>query len=968
MHAVLAAGVLPFAWIVGRITLGRLAQLQRVTSVLERNLLIVGAGIAAMTPLLVGLALTGRFDADWIGGFGWLCTAGWGYRAHTLHTISIAIDPPRRITRGEVIVIAVAAVAALVGYWGREPTLGFGRDQQVYAEYAISLARFGTAAPRFDAKDIADEELIRTVTTTTGFFLLPGMLPMHAGRGSIVESYLPIGWTVWLAFAYVVGGINLLYGANAIVMGASVLLVFAVARRLTDEHIALGASILFASTPLSVWIARISLSEPLALFLLLLLPLASFSATKRSRSGVQVLVLLGACCVRVDAIVAVPALMLSLLAEAGGPETHGSWQASRRAILTLALTSLVVCVAYAWLFPRYFSDLSRFVRPVLTAVVAISTVACVPRVLLGRAMRIVRTDGAAMLLILALVGLFAYAAIWRPSIQPFSLIPFAGGLTGTRDFREEAVRNFAAYTGWPLLIAAVGGACIALRRAIAPAASRALRVLVVLSLTFALLYLWAPHVSPDQPWGARRFVPVILPAVALFASILVYAGIRRLRGWTRSMGALLLAAASLPAWPAQYMGLRHIDNRQSIGEIDAIASAVPSSLVVLDERLQNVAAALFVAYHRQVAVLPLDTGFGRRIAYRWIRSKEDLGHVPWLLEAANSTRSGARVFEAGRWTVQRVTVKREDRAPANQTQTEALPIVLWRFDGLDVDATERMFGGNRTWGVPEHGFYTTDLTTFGAFRYTDGGAMLEIPTHSLLNADALKVDLFTNAPGGERRWLRLLVDGQRIWDGQLNSGLATVIASLPPRLTSGREAALLEIWSATTRRAVTGLDPRSLLGVGLVGIRPVRIDELGMLGPSMEGFASSIQASAASESPSVSPGRDVSVELTITNDGAARWPTIRDTGQVRGAVQIGLRWYRADQPTTIVGDNRWAMAVSLLPGDRIRMTVPLDPIGLDGKPLPQGKYDVRIGMVREGYAWFSDSGDRAIRIPVDVTH
>ena len=107
--------------------------------------------------------------------------------------------------------------------------------------------------------------------------------------------------------------------------------------------------------------------------------------------------------------------------------------------------------------------------------------------------------------------------------------------------------------------------------------------------------------------------------------------------------------------------------------------------------------------------------------------------------------------------------------------------------------------------------------------------------------------------------------------------------------------------------------------------------------------------------------------LDVRNIGNEYWPTVRELGGPAGAVQIALRWYRRDKPAAFVGDNRWPMSVSLLPGDRTRVRVPLVPIGLDGRPLPPGQYEVNVAMVRETVALFSDNGDAVLSIPVVVT-
>jgi hypothetical protein len=57
------------------------------------------------------------------------------------------------------------------------------------------------------------------------------------------------------------------------------------------------------------------------------------------------------------------------------------------------------------------------------------------------------------------------------------------------------------------------------------------------------------------------------------------------------------------------------------------------------------------------------------------------------------------------------------------------------------------------------------------------------------------------------------------------------------------------------------------------------------------------------------------------------------------------------------------MAISLLPGDTTRVRVPLSPVALNGERLPPGRYEIRIGLFREGFDWIAaDAG----RIPVVI--
>lgn len=953
MHSLPAAGIVPLVWVVGEALLavsGRRSR-QRPLAVAT---LTFGLGICALTPLLVLAATAGRFDVVTIGGAGWLMGLLW------LGTSRMRLPwrnrgGLRRADSYDMAAVAIAIAFAAFAFVHREATLGYGRDQQVYAEYAISLSRYGNAAPILRASDEADRALIDVVTQSRAMFFMPGILPEHPSASAPIRSYLPLGWPVWLAFAHAVGGMPLLYGANALVMGFASVLVFALARALAGPPIALGASIAFVSLPLSVWVARLSLSEPLSLCLLLMLPLGPVAIRRPRALAVLPLILFGACLVRVDAVVAAPALMIALLPEVDWKPGGGSWTPARNAISAIAVAVTAVCVMHAVLDPTYFADVARFVRPVLAVTWLLALVSWLPRRRLARALAVIHAHATWVVAVVAIVALFGYAALLRPSIEPYSLIPFGGGLTGTRDFREDSLQNLAAYAGWPLLLMSLAGACIALRTSMRPASSSLLRILVALSLGFALLYLWFPHVSPDHPWAARRFVPVILPAIPLFGAIALRAVLRRVRRNVLRAGAFLLALSAFPAWAVQRDALFRVRDVESVAGIDAIASRLPDGLVVADAGLANVATALFVAYHKPVVVLHLDADVDRRLVSQWIDAKARAGQPAWILQDPAASRAGAQAENVARWTIERTAIERSNSAPARVVTTDVTPVALTRFDRIDADAgvAQTMFGADRVWGVPESGFYRAEIAPYGAFRYTDGGAWMLIPAHAWRHAAAVKLDLFSFGEAGRRQWVRLAINGHTIWSGRVAGGVSAIRAPIPAGVLDRGDDALIELWSETKPIAWSAWEDHAPLGVGLIGVRALDGEHAFQTAERTEAFDGRVGVVSPMIRFVTQPTKATSVDIAVANTGGAAWPTIGELGGVRGAVQIGLRWYRAGDASQLLGDNRWAMAVSLLPGDTTRVRVPLSPVATKGGPLPPGTYDVRIGVVRENFAWFA---------------
>ena len=69
---------------------------------------------------------------------------------------------------------------------------------------------------------------------------------------------------------------------------------------------------------------------------------------------------------------------------------------------------------------------------------------------------------------------------------------------------------------------------------------------------------------------------------------------------------------------------------------------------------------------------------------------------------------------------------------------------------------------------------------------------------------------------------------------------------------------------------------------------------------------------------------------------------------------------------TLLADNRWPLALTLLPGERTQLLLPVVPIGLDGARLKPGHYSVSVGMVRGKQAWFANAGDALLKVDVTV--
>jgi hypothetical protein len=258
------------------------------------------------------------------------------------------------------------------------------------------------------------------------------------------------------------------------------------------------------------------------------------------------------------------------------------------------------------------------------------------------------------------------------------------------------------------------------------------------------------------------------------------------------------------------------------------------------------------------------------------------------------------------------------------------------------------------------------VAPFGQFRYTNGLAWIDVPASALRGAEALKVDVFSYAKQGVSRWMAVLIDGRDTWNGEVAPGVQTLRIPVSGRFEG--DTARIEIHSQVFDAAeMNTADLRTGLSVGVVGIRPLHAGEPKPNAVGIQGFRSRFALVGSGSDPlGVSVAKPSTFVLDVANTGSEFWPSVRELGGPAGAIQIALRWYRRASRDEIVGDNRWALAISMLPGDRTRVRVPLAPIALDGKPLPPGEYEVRIGLVREKVALFADNGDAVVSLPVMV--
>jgi hypothetical protein len=93
------------------------------------------------------------------------------------------------------------------------------------------------------------------------------------------------------------------------------------------------------------------------------------------------------------------------------------------------------------------------------------------------------------------------------------------------------------------------------------------------------------------------------------------------------------------------------------------------------------------------------------------------------------------------------------------------------------------------------------------------------------------------------------------------------------------------------------------------------------------------------------------------------WAVPAELGHENGAIRLGVLWFRKGETDAPAAVQRIELPHALVPGDSVDVAFELAPPA-SNQPLPQGEYEVSIGLLQEGAAWFYTSGDSVRKLRV----
>ena len=930
--------------------------------VVARKLVAVHArdSIALALPLAVALwsiplasfAVAGHFDARLVGAMGWLTTA-LALVVLARPGMRDAVREMRAAGATDWRAFAVLGVAAVIYALAVVESPIGSRDEGLYTLSGLALDRVGSVAIA------APDTLARASHLFEPFVSgIPFHLPGIPAGAKLRPQFFPL-LPAWIAQLHATAGDAALYRINLLFALASGALFHAVARRMLRPALALLALAAFSLEPAQVWSARINLAEPLGMLfglagLLLVVEHARRPARPTLLWATALLSL--AVLARLDAIVVAPLLTLAAGASA-------LWQRDRRrSEAMLAAGAFVLAgqwlaiIALAIFSPPYVGDNLSFLL-VATAMsgagfLGYSLVRAGAFAPLARpgARRIV-----APALCVALALAFAYAWLVRPHAAPFAVIGDRGSvLAGMRDYREESLLDVAAYLGWPCMFLALVGAMFAVRRVVRGTAGAATLVVSLLAIGTGFAYLAAPHVSPDHPWAVRRMVMLVFPLFILLAGYGTQSVLHLAAGWgARRVPGYAIVALAIWLLVQQRTTLAFTENGGLTAQLRTIDDALPRGRLIVRD-LEGLATTLALGFGRDVLPLrdeSVAVDAASRAFWSSCRTRRctllhlDFGGLDGLVLTPATGMAFSRDFLAP-------TVHPLAQARTHRTTR----FLVSRILGIAGRAPPTNAGSARDWRVADRGFYREEIASGATARWTRGDADIQLPA---TGAERIELRLASAAPDAQT--VAIGIDGRIVFHGDLARGESRFVYPLDASASAGHRVTLE---SATfVPGGAPGARDNRTLGVSVRAIRLLRGDPPMLSAQSPPGDFRSALLVRRILPMDEDARRTATFRADIENLGGATWPTGAATGQ--GVVRLGLSWARAGEAER-VAEQRLDLPYALRPGEHwtsvLAVNFETDPL----RRLAPGRYELRVGLVLDGIAWFAERGDAIVTIPITI--
>lgn len=572
----------------------------------EALYVVVATSVASAAWAGLALAEAGRFSL--LGAAGLLTAASVGAALLWRRRLAWPLSLPRRAA--EFLPAAVLLLAAVALQARPSEYLVGGRDPGTYVAAMGLIARTGGIVyvdPVVQSIPKEDVEL---------FYRHPGNPDFSWGRfmgfplerpdtARVFPEFFHL-FPAFGAYLFQAMGVRGALATPTIFGVLGTLGVFFACRRIVGPGPAfLGAGLLSLNV-IQVWFARYPVSEPVSQFLIFL-GLLAFSHWEQEEDGALMGALAGAALglsllVRIDSILIVAPLGLYLLVR----RAHGDlkWRSAAALLVPFGILAAHAGIHAAFWSRKYFLDVANrpYWKQPLVVWLAAGLVVAGAVVAAGRlGPRLVQRleahgDTLRLGSIALLVTLSLYAYFLRPLLSAW-----AGGDGNNRadalgnpgwllalDFRRLAAHDAGAFfrLGWFVSPLALALGVLGLVWAIREWRPRFLFP-VMLALTFSGFYFYKIRVYADYFFALRRFVPVILPFLLVFAGFALTRLAARGRGSQfAATGLALFLGASY--WRETLPVSRHVDWRGAVRFVSDVSRRFGPDDVVIFEQIKSV--------------------------------------------------------------------------------------------------------------------------------------------------------------------------------------------------------------------------------------------------------------------------------------------------------------------------------------------------------------------------------------------
>ncbi|MGB9692119.1 MAG: hypothetical protein ACPL7D_08120, partial [Candidatus Sumerlaeaceae bacterium] len=489
-------------------------------------------GVAAATFLGLALGYAGFFSLHVLGlGLGGVASMLLAKHRAAIWTLRAACPSKGELAAAALALVLIAYATAL-----RSHEIAGMRDQGVYTATGIQLARTGSffwrdaLITKYGFERVAHlfEDIGEILQGRPRYLRFAGFYLDPPDCGRVVPQFLH-GYEVWIALAYQVGGPQATQCVNGVFAALGLFAFFLVIRRLYDTRLALLGAILLATSLPQLWYARFPSNEPVLQFLIwgvllsyiLLRDVARTHASTcdnplpRSLNFPLFLPIAAAATVK---FAFWP--LLAVFAFELGAACHQQCRCLRtRSILGWLLAISLFAYLHAFFFARFYlyGSWNFTIRKFGI------TFQMFPVILIGGTM--------AAFVAGAIVSDFAQpiAKLWSRVRGIFALLFFAliaivyvyqcyvGHYLHSSDVWSEQTNlyEFAQYYGILGFAVAVAGFALWLKRGNPHETAR----LLVLLILAASVFLVKRNLDAIHPWASRRWLPVLVPSMALAAAL-----------------------------------------------------------------------------------------------------------------------------------------------------------------------------------------------------------------------------------------------------------------------------------------------------------------------------------------------------------------------------------------------------------------------------------------------------------------